>query len=385
MATRQCGAGVQIVMMKTSEIGEIMIEITSNCQAMCLDCGRNLDGVKLNPNLKFGTDGNMKFETFKSVFNRSVLPNIGKIQFDGNFGDSLIHPESMKFVKYIAQEFPGIEFEVNTNGGYHDTDYWYELGKITSTSFSNKDQVKFGIDGIDNETHDKYRRNVKFDKVIENAKAFIEGGGTPVWKFLEFEHNSDQIEQAKQLAKDLGFHKFSIKKTRWREKAIRKVQGTEKVLQGSSSKKHKAVSYASLPKTQTKLVKKIEKQLNKFKDFINDCEIECTWLANNSIQIEYDGRVWQCCHLSGKYGSGTGFAMKDYQYYVDKHGTDWNNINNKSLQEIFEHPYWNDLHDSFNNKTTDNNNPRIRRCAEKCGKGIDTVKSENTHLQKDSK
>ena len=101
------------------------------------------------------------------------------------------------------------------------------------------------------------------------------------------------------------------------------------------------------------------------------------------MQIEYDGRVWQCCHLSGRYGSGTGFAMKDYQYYVDKHGTDWNNINNKSLQEIFEHPYWNDLHDSFNNKTTDNNNPRIRRCAEKCGKGVDTVKSENTDLRKE--
>ena len=234
-------------MIKTSDIDEIMIEITSNCQAMCLDCGRNLDGVKLNPNLKFGTEGNMKFETFKSVFNRSVLPNIGKIHFDGNFGDSLIHPESMKFVKYIAQEFPGIEFEVNTNGGYHDTDYWHELGKITSTSFSNKDQVKFGIDGIDNETHDKYRRNVKFDKVIENAKAFISGGGTPVWKFLEFEHNTDQIEQAKRLAKDLGFHKFSIKKTRWREKAIRKITGKEQVITGAASKKHTAVAYKTIP------------------------------------------------------------------------------------------------------------------------------------------
>jgi MoaA/NifB/PqqE/SkfB family radical SAM enzyme len=370
-------------MIKTSDIDEIMIEITSNCQAMCLDCGRNLDGVKLNPNLKFGTEGNMKFETFKNVFNRSVLPNIGKIHFDGNFGDSLIHPESMKFVKYIAQEFPGIEFEVNTNGGYHDTDYWHELGKITSTSFSNKDQVKFGIDGIDNETHDKYRRNVKFDKVIENAKAFISGGGTPVWKFLEFEHNTDQIEQAKRLAKDLGFHKFSIKKTRWREKAIRKITGKEQVITGAASKKHKAVAYKTIPKSEEAIVKKIEKQLKSFKDFTNDCEIVCEWSTRNRVQIEYDGRVWQCCHLSGRYGSGTGFAMKDYQYYVDKHGTDWNNINNKSLQEIFEHPYWNDLHDSFNNKTTDNNNPRIRRCAEKCGKGVDTVKSENTDLRKE--
>ena len=52
-------------MLKTSDINEIMIEITSNCQAMCLDCSRNLDGVNLNPNLKFGTEGNMKFGAMK--------------------------------------------------------------------------------------------------------------------------------------------------------------------------------------------------------------------------------------------------------------------------------------------------------------------------------
>ena len=61
------------LVLQTSNIDDVMVEITSNCIAMCLDCGRNLDGVNLNPNLKFGTAGNMKLETFKSVFN-SVGP-----------------------------------------------------------------------------------------------------------------------------------------------------------------------------------------------------------------------------------------------------------------------------------------------------------------------
>ena len=52
-------------MLKTEDIYEIMIEITSNCQAMCLDCGRNLDGVNLNPHLTFGKAGNMDLEVFK--------------------------------------------------------------------------------------------------------------------------------------------------------------------------------------------------------------------------------------------------------------------------------------------------------------------------------
>jgi len=359
------------LMLKTSDIREIMIEITSNCNAMCLDCGRNLDGVKLNPHLTFGPNGNMKFETFKSVFNKKTLPNFDKTHFDGNFGDSMIHPDSLEFVKYLAKEFPGSRIEINTNGGYHDPDYWYEMGQITSQNFRNEEQVLFGIDGIDNETHDKYRRNVVYDRIIENATAFIKGGGRAVWKYLEFDHNAHQVQDARQIAQQMGFVDFFVKKTRWREKAIRKVTGEEQFILGNASKKHKQAQISTIPEKNNDYVKQIETNIRKFKDFTNECVIECPWLKRQRVQIEYDGRVWQCCHLSGKYGSGTGFAMRDYQYYVDKHGTDWNNINNKSLQDIFDHPYWNDLHDSFNNKTTDTTNPRIRRCAEKCGQGLE--------------
>ena len=354
-------------MLTPLDIKEIMIEITSNCQAMCLDCGRNLDGVKLNPNLQFGTAGNMKFETFKSVFNKKVLPNFDKTHFDGNFGDSMIHPESLEFVKYLAKEFPGSRIEINTNGGYHDPEYWYEMGQITSKNFRNDEQVLFGIDGIDNETHDKYRRNVKYDRIIENATAFIKGGGKAVWKYLEFDHNAHQVDEAKQLAKKMGFVHFFVKSTRWRSKAIL----GETTISGSASKKHDETQISTIPKTQQDYVNKIQTNLKKFKDFTNECVIECPWLARQRVQIEYDGRVWQCCHLSGKYGSGTGFSMRDYEYYVNKHGTDWNNINTNSLQDILRHPYWNDLHDSFNKNTADSVNPRIRRCADKCGQGLE--------------
>ena len=247
-------------MFKTEDIDEIMIEITSNCNAMCLDCGRNLDGVKLNPNLTFGHAGNMKLEAFKKVFDPKVLPKLDKIHFDGNFGDSMIHPQSMEFIKHMAKHFPGIKMEINTNGGYHNPEWWSELGEVCKV-FRNNDQVKFGIDGIDNETHDKYRRNVKFDKIIENAKAFIDAGGQAVWKFLEFDHNHHQLEEAEKLSKELGFNKFRVKKTRWREKAIRKAQGTEQFIHGSSSKKHDEAKYGGIPDTQKAYVDKVKEQL----------------------------------------------------------------------------------------------------------------------------
>ena len=36
-------------------------------------------------------------------------------------------------------------------------------GESVLHQLSKKTEIKFGIDGIDNETHDKYRRNVKFE------------------------------------------------------------------------------------------------------------------------------------------------------------------------------------------------------------------------------
>ena len=47
-------------------------------------------------------------------------------------------------------------------------------------------------------------------------------------------------------------------------------------------------------------------------------------------------------------------------------------LTNKSLQEIFEHPIGMTYTIVLTTKTNHNNNPRIRRCAEKCGKGVDT-------------
>ena len=58
--------------------------------------------------------------------------------------------------------------------------------------------------------------------------------------------------------------------------------------------------------------------------FANDCEIVCEWSTRNHVQtsgmmVEFGSvvkwKVWQWHRIS----------MKDYQYYVDKHGTDWNN------------------------------------------------------------
>ena len=39
-------------------------------------------------------------------------------------------------------------------------------------------------------------------------KSFINAGGSIPWEYLVFKHNQHQVEDAKKLAKELGFQEF---------------------------------------------------------------------------------------------------------------------------------------------------------------------------------
>ena len=65
----------------------------------------------------------------------------------------------------------------------------------------------FSIDGLA-DTNKLYRIGINHDRVMANAKAFIEAGGKARWKFIVFRHNEHQVEEARELAKDMGFWQF---------------------------------------------------------------------------------------------------------------------------------------------------------------------------------
>ena len=43
---------------------------------------------------------------------------------------------------------------------------------------------------------------------MENSKAFIEAGGNAEWQFIIFDYNEHQVEEAKNIAFDMGFKNF---------------------------------------------------------------------------------------------------------------------------------------------------------------------------------
>ncbi len=73
------------------------------------------------------------------------------------------------------------------------------------------------IDGATQETYSKFRRGGDLELCLANIRAVLEerrrqGSGVPfvLWRYLTFEHNLQEVEQAMALARELGVDQFSV-------------------------------------------------------------------------------------------------------------------------------------------------------------------------------
>jgi hypothetical protein len=140
------------------------------------------------------------------------------------------------------------------------------------------------LDGLQ-DTHSIYRQNTDFNKIIANASAFIEAGGSAVWQFIPFKHNQHQMKDAIRLSQRLGFKRIEI---------IKNVRYT------SIARHHKT----GLPIDISPWDKQHEYDRHKgdtFEDhkIINDhVRIEnCMHLSYPSVFLGYDGGVSPCCYM----------------------------------------------------------------------------------------
>ena len=190
-------------------IKELHVEPTSVCNAECPMCARNINGKGLNPYI---TLKSLPLKWFKDNIQPNKIKQLDKMFFCGNVGDPASAPELIEIAKYFKQHNPNIVVGLNTNGGLKTKDWWKRLGEVLQGPL---DYCVFSIDGLEDTNH-IYRRNVKWEKIMENAKSFISTKASAHWDMLVFEHNKHQVNEAKQLAKKMGFTWFRSKETdRW--------------------------------------------------------------------------------------------------------------------------------------------------------------------------
>jgi MoaA/NifB/PqqE/SkfB family radical SAM enzyme len=184
-------------MYKLDEIWSIQLEPSSFCNARCVSCVRNVGGYNHNTGFE---ERNLSLSDIKTILPVSFIKQLNNVLYNGNLGDMLMNPEIVEITAYFLDLNPQLKIQAMTNGGAGSSAMWRGLGNLGI-------QCNFAIDGLE-DTHHLYRQNTVWSTVIKNAKIFIESGGYAVWKMIEFEHNHHQIEECRNLSKELGFREF---------------------------------------------------------------------------------------------------------------------------------------------------------------------------------
>lgn len=190
-------------MLKSPKI--LHLEVTDVCQAACPQCARETD-ITFNKKLHH----HLTVEQIVSTLGIDLLKNLDKMYMCGVYGDPAASKHTLDIFKYFKKINPDITLGMNTNGAINNTKWWTELASVLNGP---KDYVIFSIDGLEDTNH-IYRCNVQWNKLIENAQAFISAGGLAHWDMLVFEHNEHQVDECQQVASNLGFYFFRAKVSR---------------------------------------------------------------------------------------------------------------------------------------------------------------------------
>ena len=351
-------------MIKYEDIKSLHIEPTQGCNAACPQCDRNINGGEDNPYLK---NAMLSSVDYYEMFPRHFIEQLDSMYMCGNYGDPCISNYAIEGFRSFRNANPNIWLGMNTNGGARPEYFWEDLADAGVV-------VTFSIDGLEDTNH-LYRQKVKWENVMENVSAFISRGGCARWEFIVFKHNEHQVDEARQLAMDMGFDRFRTKKT---GRFFSTVQHKGKESHQAFNRKGKETQKLEKPSE-----KYINKDLNKEEELIaehgsmdayyDETPISCKAIEKSEIYVSAEGHVFPCCWTAGQ----------QYKWYWPaKHAPIWkligdsNNISLRkhTLKEIVEGPFFKAIKDSWSCSSV--NEGKLKVCANKCGIGFDAYKAQ---------
>jgi len=352
------------------------IELSNNCNASCPMCARNIHGWSVNPRLQLNE---LTIDDFLNI-DLDLLDNVEFINISGNYGDPMMCRDVANIVHYLY-ETTSAKICLHTNGGLRNAEIWEQLGKVDRL------EVRFGIDGLEDTNH-LHRINVRWDILINNIKTYIKAGGNASWVYLIFFHNQHQVEQAKELAKELGFNNFkSVLSDRWRADNFpvldKEGQQVDNLFPSTTSlKEYKQFEHrkdSSLNIDQMKNKKGYGYLRQRFDTYTehnwkeytqddNQPELNCYANADKRLYIDANGYVFPCNSLGYMYG----WANR-YDYYasqilelLNSFSKEETNLKYNTLKNILNSNWLKTIHNTWHSKSIKEG--RLLMCSHTCGK-----------------
>lgn len=301
----------------------VHVEISSKCTLKCPRCPR----TEL-PNLDY-LNQEISLECFKKIFSPEMLDQIEFMVFCGHTGDPIYAKDFLEIVEYIKSNST-TSVQIITNGSYKKSSWWKRLG----TALGVDDAVVFSVDGWDNQSNNQYRINSNFDSIIKGIKTLRANSGCFIhWSSIYFAFNQHNINQLKQLSKDLGCDTFQLVKSSkfdgdYLVNGVDSLKPTEDLVsQNNNYDKNNIVFTRPNPFTikETRNKHPWAKCLNGIKE----------------INLTVDGYVYPCAWFNSGYQSNKFFEQHRERL----------NVFNRSFEQVLSDSVWQELIDNLDTDT----------------------------------
>jgi MoaA/NifB/PqqE/SkfB family radical SAM enzyme len=318
------------------------LELTHNCNSKCVDCNRTMIYDICFKNTK---PAEISIEDSQKMFSEDFVKNLKHLVCYGSFGDFCMAKDALEILQRFHKINDKLQISMCTNGGARSPLWWSELASV-------RPHISFCIDGLE-DTLDVYRRGVKFNRVIENAKAFINSGGIARWVMLLFEHNQHQTEQARKLSEKMGFVEFQIKQA-W----------------GSNNDKLRDPSQSSFRNYEGEMLSTKDKP----KVSCSPSKINPGCYLNQQIHISADKYITPCCYLAliefyarnGLFPYNQDVVVFKSMIDLDPERFDSLSLQKHSIEEIIHGKFFQKLLPQ-NLQIQNTDNGLLLACAKNCG------------------
>jgi MoaA/NifB/PqqE/SkfB family radical SAM enzyme len=353
-------------MYNVPSISYLQLELTTRCNASCPVCNRNING---GPTINEFVTQELSLDDIVKMFPKEILKNLSIINYCGNFGDAGYSNDLLPILRHFRDNSEKhLSQQVRTNGGMRNPEFWEEVGNFfieKPPKYNNG--VVWSVDGLDDTNH-IYRRNVKWEKVYANMQAYAKTKAFGRWEYLLFEHNQHQVEEARQLAKSLGFA-FSLKdpngfidSNSHIDVYNRDLSPAYKIYPSNYTGDKTIPQYRYTPPKYNKLTEE-QRTLAKEKD------IKCMAVhsTHQKIFVTSSGHLIPCCFLSGPLINHK-LSYANHQFYekISTLGLDKIDLRKRNMIDILQDKeFTNFFTKGWENKSIEDG--RLLFCVETCG------------------
>ena len=173
------------------------MDISTYCNAACPQCHRtNPKGLEKNDFLPLIQ---WSLADFIKAFPEKNMQKFANFNFCGTWGDPVMNKDIFEICEYIIEN-SDCTIGIHTNGSIRDPSWWTELGLACGSRLV----TVFAVDGVDQETHSKYRQKTDLDLILKNVTAIAKTRSEVRFHTIVFKHNEDQLKDIEEMARELG-------------------------------------------------------------------------------------------------------------------------------------------------------------------------------------